>query len=70
MHFRIGETQAHCPSCKGTEFDFEDGAKERRPATFRCRRCGAGATYSELLDQVTASVSRQAAEMLRRLKKD
>jgi transposase-like protein len=70
VQFRIGDIRAHCPSCKGDEFTFDDGARARNAATFTCDRCGVVTTYAALLDQITAAVTRQATELLRRLKKE
>lgn len=70
MQFKVGGMEARCPKCNATDFEFLDGARSRSPSTFRCTSCGATTTYTTLLDQITTEVARQAADLLRRLKKE
>jgi hypothetical protein len=68
MIISVGDFQATCPECGGTEFDSVSRSELRPQSELTCCGCGRKTTYHDLLEQIGERAMQQANESLAKLR--
>jgi hypothetical protein len=68
MIISVGDFQAMCPGCGGTEFDSVSRSELLPQSELACSGCGRKSTYHDLLEQIGERAMKQANESLAKLK--
>jgi hypothetical protein len=69
MLVSIGDISAHCPHCKGTDFEQTSAGLLQLTTELKCRGCGVRQKYLALLDQIGEEAMRRAEGAIDALKK-
>jgi hypothetical protein len=68
MIIGVGDVQAKCPECGGTDFDSVPRSELRTQSELTCSGCGRKSIYYDLLEQIGEQAMKQANESLAKLR--